>query len=80
MDPQTLFRTSTFNADFGYKEYITPHCSCDPKKQILERALDDYKHKPRQGKFKVTTKPRECYFDELAKTNSAFPEPSRYKN
>lgn len=51
MDPRTHFRTLTFNADFGFREYLTPHVECDPKQQILRRTLEDYKHKPRQKKF-----------------------------
>jgi hypothetical protein len=35
METQTLYRTLNFNADFGFREYLTPHCECDPKKQIL---------------------------------------------
>lgn len=48
MDTRELFRTQTFNKDFGFIEYITPHCECDPKKQLLQRALEDYKHRPKQ--------------------------------
>lgn len=63
MQTRELYKTMTFNADFGFKEYITPSYECDPKKQILQRTLEDYKHRPRQKKFKVTTKPKDCYFD-----------------
>jgi hypothetical protein len=73
MDTQVLYKTLTFNADFGLREYITPHFECDPKQQILRRTLDDYKHKPRQKKFEVTTKPKVCYFEEVARITSANP-------
>jgi hypothetical protein len=79
MDPKTHFRTLSFNHDFGFKEYVTPSVDCDPKRQILYREWDDYKHKHKQGKFKVTTKPRVCYFDELAKPAQGHPGSARYK-
>lgn len=79
MDLQTAYRTATYNHDFGFHQYITPSCECDPKRQILQRTYEDYKHKPKQGKFKVTTRPRVCYFDEQAKPISAFPSPMKYK-
>lgn len=73
------YRTSTFNHDFGFKEYITPSGHCDPKRQILMREWADYKNKRHQGKFKVTTKPRVSYFDEQAKITTIVPGPSKYK-
>lgn len=79
MDIRQVYRTSTFNHDFGFKQYITPGCECDPKKQILQREFADYKHKRRQGKLKVTTRSRVCYFDELAKPTSTYPAASMYK-
>jgi hypothetical protein len=79
METQVLYKTLHFNADFGFREYITPNCECDPKRQILQRTLEDYKHKPHQKKFQVTTKPKVCYFDDIARLTSANPEPSRYK-
>ena len=78
MDLAKQYKTGTFNHDFGYKEYITPHASCDPKRQILMREWDDYKNKPKQGKFKVTTKPIVCHFDEQAALFAPNPAPNRY--
>lgn len=52
--------------------------SCDPKKQILDREWADYKNKRKQGKFKVTTKPKVSYFDELVKPIKDLPGP-KYK-
>ena len=69
----------TFNHDFGYKEYITPPHDCDPLRQIIHRKWDDYKHKPKQSKFKVEFKHKGCYFDELVKPYKANPPPPRYK-
>lgn len=43
------------------------------------REWSDYKGKPRQGKFKVTTKPKVCFFDEQAKLFIENPSPSKYK-
>ena len=63
MEPLHQYRTLSFNHDFGFKEYITPRVVCDPKKQILDREWADYKHRRKQGKFKVTTKPKVSYFD-----------------
>ena len=68
-----------FNHDFGYKEYVTPPFYEDPKKQIVMREWNDYKHKRKQGKFKVTTKPITCFFDEIIKPLKPNPAPSRYK-
>lgn len=79
MKPADLFRTSTFNHDFGFREYITPAVGVDPKREILLREWSDYKHRPRQGKFKVTTRPRMCFFDEQAQLFKANPSPSKYK-
>ncbi len=79
MNTPDLYKTLAFNHDFGFKEYVTPSCECDPKREILRRELADYKNKPRQGKFKVKTKPKICYFDELAKVTSDLPPPSQYK-
>ena len=79
MEPRTQYQTMTFNHDFGYREYITPSHDCDPKRQIILREWNDYKHKPKQGKFKVTTKPKTCYFDEIVKPFKGNPAPPRYK-
>jgi hypothetical protein len=63
MEPRQLYKTMTFNKDFGFKEYITPAYECDPKRQILARTYEDFKNKPKQGKLKITTKPKKSYFD-----------------
>lgn len=39
METHLLYKTLHFNADFGFREYVTPHVECDPKKQILQRTL-----------------------------------------
>jgi len=42
MNTDVLYRTATYNHDFGFREYVTPDCECDPKKQILRRTMDDF--------------------------------------
>ena len=66
------------NHDFGFREYLTPHCQADPKREILLREWADYKHKRKQGKFKTTTKPITCYFDELIQPIKDHPAAPRY--
>ena len=79
MEPRQLYKTMTFNKDFGFRQYITPHYQCDPKRQILARTFEDYKNKPRQGKLKITAKHKKCFFDEIVALTSENPEPSKYK-
>ena len=79
MNTKNLYQTMTFNHDFGFKEYITPAGDFDPKKQRVQRELADYRKRRPQGKFKVTTKPKKCWFDEIAKLTSEVPGASKYK-
>lgn len=79
MSTQQLFQTQSFNHDFGIKEYITPSCQVDPKRQLVEKEMADYKNRRPQGKFKVTTKVRKCFFEEIARLTSVVPGASKYK-
>jgi hypothetical protein len=79
MDASALYKTMTNNLPFSMREYITPRCSVDPKQMILERNNLDYKKKQKQGKFKIVTKPKVCYFDEIIIPIKNYPDPSKYK-
>lgn len=79
MNTQNLYRTLTFNHDFGFKEYITPSYDCDPKKSMVQKELADIRKRIPQGKFKVTTKPKKSWFEEIAKLTSNVPGASKYK-
>ena len=58
------YKTITHNHEYNIREYVTPALHHDPRKEILDRKNADYKNKPRQKKFKATTKHKPCYLDE----------------
>ena len=79
MELASHYKTVTNNSPFNLREYVTPSLHIDYQKQIHDRKYSDWKHKPRQGKFKATCKHKPSYMDEHIKPFLSTPSPDKYK-
>jgi hypothetical protein len=61
------------------REYVTPAQYFDPRKEIWNREMADYKNRARHKRLVTTSGPRKSFVDLAVAQYSSNPGPNKYK-